>query len=288
VTEHKVIRITESEEDLIPLCEVAFAPPFPNPAPPDPPGELAWLDVGDLYIDKRYQRPVGPRGEKNIRQVIENFSWSLFSPLVVARRSKGRYAVIDGQHRSLAALTHGGIKQCPCYIINGDPADEAKAFSVINGAVTAILPGQIWHARVIAGDQDSLTLHRLLEELGITVLRSNKQATQMKVGETAAVDALEWCFKTYGKPVLKLALQTVIETGKGNPGWIRAPIIKATCAFINRNLDLLNKHDMVISKIKSVGIRYMYEKAELTKAKEHITLMKAYERELEQLFNRKE
>lgn len=273
-------------KDLLPLPEVAFMPPFPNPAPPDPVGELLWVELGDLFIDPKYQRPIGANGEKNIRQVIENFSWSLFSPIVVCRREKGCFAVIDGQHRAIAALTHGGIKKVPAYCINGDMHDEAKAFAVINGAVTAITPTQLWNARVMAGDLNAVALNHIFTALDIEILKSPKPESKMSPGETTAINVLEKCFKKYGREVLVLALRTVVNTAKGNPGYLRGPLVQATCMVLHEAPEWVASPEKVLKAIRTVGIKYLWERAELRRKRQTIPSVSAYEIELSTLLKK--
>lgn len=272
---------------LLPLSEIAFLPPFPNPAPPDAPGEQLQVDLRDLFIDPKYQRPIGARGEKNIRQVIENFSWSLFSPIVVSRRENGTFAVIDGQHRAIAALTHGGIEKVPAYVINGGPSDEAKAFAVINGAVTAILPTQIWHARVVAGDVDAIRLKRVLDAEGVSIPRNARPKALIEKGETAAIDALERSFKLYGGEVLGLALRTVVGTKDGNPGYLRTHLIKATTDVLGAHPEWVAKPKDVIRAIRTVGIEYLWGVAmKKTVDGQRSTLIAAYAAALTRLFKK--
>lgn len=271
------------KEDLLSIDQVAFAPPFPNPAPTDEPGELAWLEIGDLFIDPRYQRPVGPKGERNIKQVIENFSWNLFSPLVVARREGGRYAVIDGQHRAIAARTHGGIEKVPCLIINGGPSDEAKAFSVINGAVTAISPVQIWHARIVAGDVPAIMLQRVFDAVGVRVLRSPRPNSDMLKGETISIDAFEKAFKIHGRSPFELALRTVVDTKDGNPGYLRGPLIRATTDVLAAHPEWVSRPGDVLKAIRTVGIIYLHDKAQ---GRKDLTFFGSYVDELTKLLKR--
>jgi hypothetical protein len=71
----------------------------PGPAP-----QLLWIEIKDLVIDPSYQRHIGKRGAANIRQIAENFDWSKFAPVIIAPIEGGQYAVVDGQHRTTAAL----------------------------------------------------------------------------------------------------------------------------------------------------------------------------------------
>jgi len=97
-------------------------------------GELKWINVTELGIDPDYQRPVLYTGRRNVRRMVEGFSWSLFSPLVVARRGRNLYAIIDGQHRALAAVTHGGVKELPCLVLSCPRAEEALALRLVEGS----------------------------------------------------------------------------------------------------------------------------------------------------------
>ncbi len=47
----------------------------PGPAP-----QLLWVEVKDLVVDLTYQRDIGKRGAANIRQIAENFDWSMALP----------------------------------------------------------------------------------------------------------------------------------------------------------------------------------------------------------------
>lgn len=261
-------------------------PPFPNPAPPDLEGELAYLELGDLFIDPKYQRPIGPRGEKNIRQVIENFSWSLFSPIVVGRRERGKFAIIDGQHRAIAALTHGGITKIPALIINGDASDEAKAFAVINGAVTAIQPTHIWHARVVAGDVDAIRLQRVFDKMNVTILKSPKTEDKMEIGETVAIDAIEGAFRQHGEGILLLALRTIVHTGQGNPGWLRAPIVKGTCRVLQEHPEWYARPDETVRAVQAAGLRNIWNSAQRHRLEAKITVISAYAAMLEKALDR--
>lgn len=254
--------------ELLSLSQVAFMPPFPDPSPVDSVGELMWIELGSLYIDPRYQRGIGRRGENNIRKIIETFSWSLFSPLVVARRGPRRYAIIDGQHRAMAALTHGGIDKVPCLVITGDEYDEAKAFAVINGQVTAIMPTQIWHARVVAGDVNAVLLKNLLDGLGVKITKFQKAAKFQRKGETAAVSCLERCFRTYPREVLIAALQIVVETGDGNPGMLKSPIIEGSCRALAARPGWVNAGDALFKRVERAGgVRRLWVMAESAKGK---------------------
>lgn len=174
--------------DLVSLQRLQYAQqPVPAPNIGDH-GELAWLPLGKLAIDQRYQRDILDSGKTNIRKIIENFNWRKFGVLVVGRRDSDLFAIIDGQHRAIAALMHGGIAEVPCLILKGGMQAEAATFSAINGGVTRISPLQSFHADVAAGDPAAIALFDLCAKAGVTITRRPK--VDFGPGETMALSLL--------------------------------------------------------------------------------------------------
>ncbi len=97
-----------------PLSTEAFATPqselAPGPAP-----VLLWIEIQNFVVDTEYQREIGKRGRQNIRLIAENFDWSKFAPIIVAPIEGGLYAIVDGQHRTTAAMIRG-FEKVPCQI----------------------------------------------------------------------------------------------------------------------------------------------------------------------------
>ena len=68
---------------------------------------LQWLKIADLVVDPVYQRPIVGNGRRNVDRIARAFSWSCFAPVVVSPIEGGRFAIIDGQHRTTAAALVG-------------------------------------------------------------------------------------------------------------------------------------------------------------------------------------
>jgi hypothetical protein len=81
-----------------------FSPPL-SPFNPGPAPILDWLKIGALVVDPTYQRNIGRRGTINIKSIAENFDWSKFAPVIVAPLEGGKFAVVDGQHRTTSSTT---------------------------------------------------------------------------------------------------------------------------------------------------------------------------------------
>lgn len=226
--------------------------------------KLMWLKLSDMWIDPKYQRPAHHRGAKNIKTIIEKFDWRLFSPLVPAPRPGHGYAIIDGQHRAIAAKMHGGIETVPCMVIEGDQQDEARAFAAINGQVTSILPTQIWHAKLVSGDADALALQEACQTAGVRVLRVPNAIA--KPGDTLAIGTLEKAFKIYGRDLLVTAFMAVTESADGHPGYLRAPVIMAMCETLDGNAQWRDAGLALFDAIEAINLRQIYHQADAARA----------------------
>lgn len=191
-----------------------------------PKGELKWIPIAQIMIDPAYQRALGLAGKRNIRQIVEHFNWALFSPVVVSRRGPELYAAIDGQHRAIAALTHAGIKEVPCWVIEAARAMEARAFAVINGQVTALNPLHVFRAKIVAGDERAARIGEAARAAGVTIMERPTGAAQLKHGQTQAPTAIGDALERFGRDITVLALRCVTETGE-HPGMLRAVVIAA-------------------------------------------------------------
>lgn len=198
--------------------------------------ELQWLKIAKLRIDPRYQRDVSRKGESNILSIATNFAWAKFTPVIVAPAGEGLYAIVDGQHRTTAALLRG-FESVPCVIIAADLAGQADAFVAINGSVTAMTSLQLHAARLAAGDGAAAELGAVCKEADVTICRYPVPANKLKVGETLAVSMLQSMLTKYGRDVLIAALSCITKTRRGNVGLIRAQIVEALCAVLEAEPD---------------------------------------------------
>jgi hypothetical protein len=249
---------------LAPLEPIQFPAP-PKPAAPGAPGYLLWIPISKLRIDSNYQRPVLNAGRANIKRMVEEFSWSLFAPLIVAPREGGTYAVIDGQHRAIAAITHGGITELPALSIVASPAIEARAFAVINGMVTRVSSLSIHRAMVAAGDDEACAADAACAEAGVKILAYPK--TDCRPGETLAVGTIKDCLKRFGRAVLVDSMRIVTQTGDGNPGMLREGIVLGGCDVLAAH-PAWRKHPGFFDAFKKTSVTALYRVALAAKAAE--------------------
>lgn len=223
------------------LEAIAFNPAPVKSADPGPLPELIWVSPAQLVVDPAYQRTIQERGRRNIKRIVEEFSWRKFAPLIVTPHGPkhdgaGRYVVIDGQHRATAALMYAGPGvSLPAMVIKATPEQAADAFAAINGQVTGVTALQLHHARLAAGDRDAEAVADVCRRAGVEILRYPVPASKIKAGQTLTATALRTALARHGAATLITALQCVTETGDGNAGELRARTIQVLC-------DVLAKH----------------------------------------------
>jgi hypothetical protein len=219
--------------------------------------EMKLLPVEKLVIDPTYQREVGTHGKKNVRKIVNEFRFSRFEPIVVAPTGDGRFAIINGQHRAMAAKLRG-VKMIPSAIVKADQAEQAAAFAAINGNVTAISSMQLFHANLAAGDSEAKGLAHVCKQAKVNICRYPVPANLMKPGDTLAAGALSQSYRQYGPNVLMLALRCITETGKGNVGLVRAQLVKALCIAIKAQPKALANPGKTIKAVEIVNLKELW------------------------------
>ena len=212
--------------------------------------DLVMLPVDRLVVDDTYQRPITPQGRSNILRIIETFDWRKFAPLIVVPVEDGLYAIIDGQHRATAALMHPQIDLVPCMVIEATTEDAAACFAAINGAVTTMQLGQMFHARVASGELLARSVHALCERAGVRVLRAKAGADAYRVGDTLAIGSIEALVKRHGESAVETALTAI--SANGNAGMLRADVIKAVTLCV---VDTRASVEAAIAVLAEVDLR---------------------------------
>ncbi|HWA17727.1 MAG TPA: DUF6551 family protein [Devosia sp.] len=241
---------------LKPLDSTIFRKPE-TPLMAGPVPMLTWLAVDLLVVDESYQREIGKRGRQNVMQIAQNFDWSKFAPVIVAPVEGGRYAIVDGQHRTTAAMLRS-IEQVPCQVVQADRAQQAAAYSAVNGNITKTTPQQLFHAKLTAGNEAALELAEVCAAASVRILRRNVVQAKMQVGETQAVGALNRCLREYGRDTLITALQCITQTADGNSGFVRATIVEGICEAL-RNTGWLNAGEKLLRAMDDLSFPDMWE-----------------------------
>lgn len=223
--------------------------------------ELVMLPLTSLVVDERYQRPITNKGRMIVSRIVAAFDWRKFTPLVVTEVEGGLYAIIDGQHRATAALMHPSVHLVPCMVVKTTVAEAADTFAAINGARTDVSTGQLFKSRLASGDEMALAVKAACDVAGVVLLAHRSDSLgSYKPGETLAVATIERAFRLYGRDVLITTLQCVTQTGDGNPGSLRAPLIWALCDVLAARADWRDAGSRLLDAFDLVSFEDMIER----------------------------
>jgi hypothetical protein len=222
---------------------------------------LQWLRITDLVVDPTYQRPIVGTGRRNVNRIARTFSWSCFAPVVVSPVEGGRFAIIDGQHRTTAAALVG-LETVPCQIVIAGREEQAAAFKAINGITTPISRMALHAAALVAGEPWAVHMNEICARAEVELLRYPIPVENQRPGQTMAVGAISSCLKRYGDDTVITALQCVTQTKNNEPGALTANLIKALCEVLGTNaqwrdagLALLEAFDAIdLTAIQSASI----------------------------------
>jgi hypothetical protein len=172
---------------------------------------IEWIPPTELQIDDAYQRRTeNQASQRLIASIAANFDWRLCTPLVVSRRADGTFAVIDGQHRTLAARLRG-MDDLPCCVFTYDsPEEEAKMFIAANRQRKAMNRLDDFHAAIAAGDDEALQVLQLVTDAGLTIAR-NTASSAWKAGEIAFTASIASTLRKHGPGIVSAALTNIAE-----------------------------------------------------------------------------
>jgi hypothetical protein len=193
---------------------------------------LQWLKIADLVVDPAYQRPIIGKGRLNVDRIARAFSWSCFAPVVVSPVAGGKFAIIDGQHRTTSAAILG-FESVPCQIVIAARQEQAAAFKAINGMTTPISQMALHAAALVASEPWAVQIAHVCTCADVELLRYPVPTNKQAPGQTMAVGAIARCLKQYGEATLITALQCVTQTSNNLPGALSARTIKALCAVLH-------------------------------------------------------
>lgn len=135
--------------------------------------------IEKLLIDLAYQRPA----QAKVLEIAKNFQPAAFQCISVYKDKKGRYWIIDGAQRTVAALLRGFTSVPVMYYVgNKTIAELAALFVCANGNQTAMHSNDDWQAKVTADSFNECrgALEKILNKYGLTGCR----ASDNKVGFT--------------------------------------------------------------------------------------------------------
>lgn len=202
---------------------------------------LKYLPVGDLVVNHSYQRQVRDEGALNIGRIVERFDWRLVGALTVTpiepESTTGglKYAILDGQHRWVAALKRGDIPNLPCLIVKTiGVAEQAALFLALNRDRVAVQPIQQFWSSLVAGDRQAQAVKAACDGAGVAIARV--QSGLHKPLETSSIATIRRALGELGPARTTDALRCLAEAHPRTPSAFGGPIMQAVFGLASRGM----------------------------------------------------
>ena len=222
---------------------------------------LRWLAVADLVIDPTYHPPLVGRSRRKVNLIAHAFSWSCFTPVMVAPLQGGKFAIIDGQHRTAAAAL-AGFDSVPCQIVIADREAQAAACKTINNTCQPISRMALHAAAIGASEKWAVQLVEICARAEVELLHYPVPVDRQSPGQTMAIGAVAQCLKRYGESTLITALQCVTQTTNNRPGVLSARMIKALCAVLDGNKECRDSGLALLEAFDGIDLLALQDAAE--------------------------
>lgn len=150
----------------------------------DQPGFMKEINKSLLNVDMQYQRHAN---KSKVLTISSEWSWIACGVVVVAFRD-GKYWVMDGQHRVMAAKQRADINNLPCIVFESSGVEqEARGFLDVNTGRKAMSSIDKFKASIAAGNETANFVKELTDQLGIQFKHTTTNAREMK--------SVGWCMK---------------------------------------------------------------------------------------------
>ncbi|TNE66820.1 MAG: hypothetical protein EP336_09390 [Rhodobacteraceae bacterium] len=212
--------------------------PKPQPAP-----QIMLVKIANLVIDEMYQRPLARNNITAIKRIASDFQWARFSPIIVAPVAGGRYAVIDGQHRTYAAAICG-FDSVPAMVTLIAPADQALAFIEINTSQIRVSSHSVYRAALAAEDEWAVRARNAVEAAGCRLMTCNMSTNRKKPGMVFAVTLIKGLVDKGHDAAITSGLKAMVDFEHNVPNFSNAlltPWLNAVAKSGTSDTDVLGK-----------------------------------------------
>lgn len=146
----------------------------------DKPGEMKWINKEMLEVDKKYQRA---HSLGKVQGMASEWSWVACGTITVGKRDGDGYYIIDGQHRTLAALRRSDITELPCIVFGVSAVtEEAIGFVRSNTHRKAMSVIDKHRANLVAKDKDAIDIQEIFDAVGTHITKSDSKGGIKCVG----------------------------------------------------------------------------------------------------------
>jgi hypothetical protein len=185
------------------------------------------VKINDMFVDYSYQRKAI---SQKVNKIVKNFDPDLLGVITCSMRSDGRLAIIDGGHRyqALIKLGKGDMNVNALVYFDLTLSEEARIFSLMNREHVKPNPAEIFKAGIVAGDDASNAINKILMKNGLHV------GVGPTNGTVRAVATLKRVYDNAGADVLDRTLATIKMAFGDNSADYRDQLISAIAFIYNR------------------------------------------------------
>lgn len=180
---------------------------------------LEWLPIDRIVIDDAFQRPLGRANWKAIEGIARAFTWARFLPVLAAPTVDGRFSLIDGQHRTHAALLRG-YTAVPAMVVRMSLAEQAAAFASVNGDTVKITLFHVYKAALAARESWAVSCADAVQAGGCQLMTFNKSAAQKQPGEVYAIALIRSLIADGCADVVTKGLGALRRSESGDDPWL--------------------------------------------------------------------
>ncbi len=171
--------------------------------------ELRWIPLNQLVIDHNYQRDLDSKHAQNI---LSDFMWQHFQVVTVTPLENDLYAVIDGQHRTMAARSHPMITEVPCAVLPAMSTEEqALGFARMNRVIKRISALALYWAELAGQVPEYVAIDALMKRVGVKVMPYSVTAVRLPKLSTTAISKIMNSVKKFGEPSIETALLALAD-----------------------------------------------------------------------------
>ena len=207
------------------------------------------IPIKNLVSNQEYQRRLS---HGHINRAAEHFDLYQINPVKVSRRDGINY-VFNGQHTIEIVAMVSGSRDTPIWCMIYDDlcyTHEADIFANQQKFVKSLNPHEVFVANVEAGNDDQLTIKRLVETYGLTI------STKKAPGTICAVSTLESIFTKYGYHVLNRVLRLIIGAWEGDANSFSANVMNAVAKLVVTYRERLDE-DIFKDKVGGQSIKQL-------------------------------
>jgi len=205
------------------------------------------IPIKNLVSNQEYQRPLS---EGHIRRALEEFDVYQINPVKVSRRD-GTNFVFDGQHTIEIVAAASGSRDTPVWCMVYDEmkyTEEAHVFAEQQKHVKYLVPYEVFHAHIEAGDEKQMIIDSIVRSYGLEVTSTSQP------NGVCAVNTLERIYDKFGRDTLDRALKLAVATWEGENNSLSGNMLMGIARIIVAYGDSL-KEDTFKDHVGKVSVK---------------------------------